>query len=125
MLGTYPIYVQIPAADLERARSFYEGLGAQLVRDMGDVGLVMSSGGYEFGIYPSQSAGQAAHTLASWLVDDLDSVMAALRERGVEFEEYDLPNVRTVQGVADLGPARGAWFRDSEGNILAVGQWVE
>ncbi len=125
MLGRYPVYVQIPAADLGRARSFYEGLGAQLVRDMGDVGVVMSSGGYEFGIYPSESAGLAAHTLASWLVDDLEGVMAALSERGITFEEYDLPNVRTVQGVADLGPARGAWFRDSEGNILAVGQWVE
>jgi hypothetical protein len=125
MLGRYPISVQIPAADLGRARTFYEALGAQMVRDLGEVGLVMSSGGYEFGIYPSSSAGQAAHTLASWLVDDLDGVMAELRERGIAFEEYDLPAVRTAQGIADLGPVRGAWFHDSEGNILAIGQWVE
>ncbi len=125
MLGRYPISVQIPATDLGRAQAFYEELGAQLVRDLGELGVIMSSGGYEFGIYPSESAGQAAHTLASWVVDDLDGVMGALRERGIAFEEYDLPNVRTTEGVADLGPARGAWFRDSEGNIVAVGQWVE
>ncbi|MDQ3932646.1 MAG: VOC family protein [Actinomycetota bacterium] len=125
MLGRFPISVQIPAADLARARSFYESLGAEVVRDLGEIGLVLSSGGYEFGIYPSPEAGQAAHTLASWLVDDLDREMADLRERGIVFEEYDLPSLRTVNGVADMGPERAAWFRDSEGNILAVAQSVE
>ena len=68
-----------------------------------------------------------------WEVDDLEATVAALRARGVVFEEYDLPGRRTVGGIADIEgnyPSRGgvgeraAWFRDSEGNLLGIGQPV-
>jgi hypothetical protein len=65
-------------------------------------------------------------------VDDLESVVAELRRRGVAFEEVDVPGLRTVDGIADIegnypskgAGERGAWFRDSEGNLVGVGQPV-
>ncbi|MFF6772912.1 hypothetical protein ACFY8W_05045 [Streptomyces sp. NPDC012637] len=73
-----------------------------------------------FTIYATPSGGQAAHTLAGWAVTDLDAEMEVLRARGVTFEEYDLPGLVTVDGVAEAGGVRSAWFKDSEGNILAL-----
>ena len=68
----------------------------------------------------------------AWDVADIDATVAALRARGVVFEEYDLPGLKTVNGIADINgnyPSkgvgeRGAWFRDSEGNLLGIGQPV-
>ncbi len=57
-------------------------------------------------------------------LDDLDSVVEQLRNNGVVFEEYDLPGFKTVNGIADIAGERGAWFKDSEGNLLAVGERV-
>jgi len=81
-----------------------------------------------------QSAGRASgdHTQIAFEVDDIESVVAELRRRGVVFEEVDVPGLRTVDGIADIEgnyPSkgvgeRGAWFRDSEGNLLGVGQPV-
>ena len=81
-----------------------------------------------------QSAGRASgeHTQIAFEVDDLESIVAELRRRGVVFEEVDVPGLRTVDGIADIEgnyPSkgvgeRGAWFRDSEGNLLGVGQPV-
>ncbi len=110
----------IPATDLDRARRFYEGkLGLSPERVM-DVGVV-----YRFGkntalfLFPSATAG-AGHTLGSWFVDDIESSVRELRALGIVFEEYDHPDLKTVDGVADLGAELAAWFKDSEGNILAV-----
>jgi catechol 2,3-dioxygenase-like lactoylglutathione lyase family enzyme len=60
--------------------------------------------------------------VAAFVVDDVDAAVAGLRERGVVFEEYDLPGLRTEGGIATLGPVRAAWFKDPDGNILAVEQ---
>lgn len=121
MLVDAPVYAAIPAADLDRAKRFYRdtlGLAAS-VEDEG--GVRFDSGGTHFFVYPSaESAGRAAHTLESWIVDDLDAEMKELRARGIAFEEYDLPGIKTVDGVAEMGDVRGAWFKDSEGNILGV-----
>ena len=73
-------------------------------------------------LYESAHAGTSQHTLASWRVIDLDATMADLRGRDVAFEEYDLPGLKTVDGVAETDTVRGAWFKDSEGNILALSQ---
>ena len=59
---------------------------------------------------------------AGWDVDDLDAVMADLRQRGVVFEEYDYPEFKTVNGVVNFGDSRGAWFKDSEGNIFSLNE---
>jgi catechol 2,3-dioxygenase-like lactoylglutathione lyase family enzyme len=113
----------IPATDLARARGFYEetlGLKPERVTEAGII--------YRFGrgttcfLYPSQTSG-AAHTVGGWNVDDLEAVVKDLRGLGIEFEEYDLPGLKTVDGIADLGSELAAWFKDSEGNILAVGQF--
>lgn len=110
----------IPATDLDRARRFYEeklGLTPERVLD---VGVIYRFGkGTGFFLYPSGKAG-AGHTLGSWFVDDIESAVQELGTLGIEFEEYDYPDVKTVDGVADLGAELAAWFKDSEGNILAV-----
>jgi len=115
----------IPATDLKRARLFYEerlGLSPERVLD---VGIVYRFGkGTGFFLYPSQTAG-AGHTLGSWFVEDLESAVKELRARGIEFEDYDYPDLKTVDGIADLGAELAAWFKDSEGNVLAVSHLKE
>ncbi|GAA1398624.1 glyoxalase/bleomycin resistance/dioxygenase family protein [Kitasatospora putterlickiae] len=123
MLGDAPLVAIIPAADLARAKSFYtDTLGLKLT-DAGPEGdLTFECGGTEFGIYETPSGGQAAHTLASFKVPDLDAEMTALRGKGVVFEEYDMPGLTTVNGVAEAEGMRAAWFKDSEGNILCLNE---
>jgi hypothetical protein len=73
-------------------------------------------------VYESQFAGTNKATALSIMTDDLDRDMAALRAKGVEFHEYDLPGITTRNGVVDMNGERGAWFDDSEGNIIALAQ---
>jgi catechol 2,3-dioxygenase-like lactoylglutathione lyase family enzyme len=112
----------IPAKDLERTRRFYEDvLDAQVVmEDPG--GIIYRSGDSYFSLYPTEYAGTAQHTLAAFMVRDVEATVAQLRGKGVTFEDYDLPGVKTVNGIADLDGTKGAWFKDPEGNILSVVQ---
>lgn len=122
MLGDGPLQAVIPATDLDRAKAFYtDVLGLKLARE-DEEQLTCECGSTEFTIYRTPSGGQAAHTLASFKVADLDGEMNTLRERGVAFEDYDFPGLKTVDGVAESGDMRAAWFKDSEGNILCVAQ---
>jgi catechol 2,3-dioxygenase-like lactoylglutathione lyase family enzyme len=122
MLGDYDIGVTLPASDLNRARAWYEEkLGFTPVHEW-PAGLRYRSGSSFFDLYPTQFAGTAKNTAAGWAVDDVDRVVAELRERGLEFQEYDLPGLKTVNGVADIDGERAAWFVDSEGNILSISQ---
>lgn len=124
MLANFNIYPTIPASDLERARRFYaEKLGYTPVSETPD-SLFYQSGETMFMIYQTPNAGTALHTVAGLDVDDLDAVMVDLRSRGVVFEEYNFPGLKTVNGVAQLGTDRVAWFKDSEGNILGISQTV-
>jgi catechol 2,3-dioxygenase-like lactoylglutathione lyase family enzyme len=121
MLKSYPLSPTIPVQDVERARKFYlETLGLE-PGDMsaGSGGLLVKSGGAHFLLYPTE-APRGGHTLASWPVTDLAAEMADLRARGIVFEDYDLPGLKTVDGVYAADGRRGAWFRDSEDNILAL-----
>jgi catechol 2,3-dioxygenase-like lactoylglutathione lyase family enzyme len=110
----------IPAKDMEGTRRFYEDvLGAQvLTEDPG--GILYRSGDSTFSLYPTEFAGTAQHTLGAFMVRDVEAVVADLRSKGVTFEDYDLPGVKTTDGIAELGGFRGAWFKDPEGNILSV-----
>jgi catechol 2,3-dioxygenase-like lactoylglutathione lyase family enzyme len=72
---------------------------------------------------PSQVTAQ--HTLASWEVSDLRAAVDQLRDRGVRFEQYDLPEVKTEDGISTTGDLREAWFRDPDGNILRIHSHVE
>ena len=88
--------------------------------------------GGEFALYQSGGAPSGEHTQMGFEVEDIDAAVAELRQRGVVFEEYDIPGLTTVGGIADIEgnyPSkgtgeRGAWFRDSEGNMLGIGQPV-
>ena len=122
MLSQYKIRATIPAKDLARAKKFYtEALGFQVVTEDAEY-VRLQSGGVEFGVYPTRASGGSA-TVAEWEVDDIEAEMKDLRNRGVKFEDYDLPGIKTVDGLAEVGEFKGAWFKDSEGNILAVSQF--
>ncbi len=123
MLERHRLVVTIPAADLERAKAFYrDRLGLEPLVET-PAWISYRAGDGFFQLYPSSYAGTAQHTIGGWIVDDIDRVVAELRARGVVFEEYDLPGLRTVDGIADLEAVeRAAWFRDSEGNILSISQ---
>ena len=125
MLGDFPIYVDLPAADLARARAWYERvLGLQPLTELG-TGLLYVSGGVPFLLYETTAAGSAMNTAASWIVDDLERIMAELRALGIEFQDYPIGDSgpSTVDGVARLSNGgRAAWFKDSEGNLLGINQ---
>jgi catechol 2,3-dioxygenase-like lactoylglutathione lyase family enzyme len=123
MLSNSPIIATLPAEDIDRARAWYEEkLGLKPSREQPD-GLMYDCGnGTQFLLYPTSFAGSAKNTLAAWTVDDIEAEMSDLRSRGVVFEEYDFPGLKTVDGVADFEGGKGAWFKDSEGSILALNQ---
>ena len=115
----------IPISERPRAREFYrDTLGFELLRDE-EAGMWFEAGrGSRLSLYESVGAGQSRHTLASFHVDDLEAAMEELRGRGVVFEEYDQPGMKTENGVASIGELRGAFFKDPDGNILAVTEEV-
>jgi catechol-2,3-dioxygenase len=112
----------LPARDLDRAKTFYsDRLGLNPVsEDRAGVHFVI--GGSRFRLFYSGGVASGAHTQLALVVAGLDSVVSELKSRGIEFEDYDYPNLKTVEGVADLGYARAAWFKDSEGNLLGVAE---
>jgi catechol 2,3-dioxygenase-like lactoylglutathione lyase family enzyme len=115
----------VPVSDVEAATRFYEGvLGLRLVTRRDDLPdnpeVEFSAGGGSLLVYKSAGAGQSRHTVAGFRVDDVDAAVATLRERGVVFEDYDFPGLKTEDGIATLGAVRAAWFKDPDGNILAV-----
>jgi catechol 2,3-dioxygenase-like lactoylglutathione lyase family enzyme len=130
MLTKGRVATRLPAQDLERARAFYaDKLGLHPVEEReGGLRYVAAAG--EFALFASAGASSGNHTQMGWEVEDIDATVADLRSRGVVFEEYDLPGFRTVDGIADIEgnyPSKGtgeraAWFRDSEGNMLGIGQ---
>ncbi|MFJ5926389.1 VOC family protein [Kitasatospora sp. NPDC092948] len=121
MLGDAPLCAVIPVTDLGRAKGYYGGtLGLELVAEGVDV--TFRSGGCEFSLYETPYGGRAGHTLASWKVADLDTEMIELRGRGVVFEEYDQPGLKTLNGVAEVDGMRAAWFKDPDGNVLCVNE---
>jgi catechol 2,3-dioxygenase-like lactoylglutathione lyase family enzyme len=111
----------IPVSDREGAIGFYGStLGLELVKDEPDEIVFEAGHGTKISLYESVGAGQSRATLAAFMVDDLERSVDALRERGLEFEEYDFPKLKTANGIADLGTHRAAWFKDPDGNILAL-----
>jgi len=123
MLNDGTVTANIPAADLARARSFYaDRLGLTPVTELGGAMLLYrTAGGTTFSVYQTEYAGQAGHTIAQWHVDDVASEVRDLKDKGVTFEQYDLPGVEWDNGVASMaGMGKAAWFKDSEGNILCL-----
>jgi predicted enzyme related to lactoylglutathione lyase len=112
----------LPAKDLERARNFYlERLGLTSTSEDRQ-GLHFVVGGTRFRLFKSGGSASGSHTQLALMVDDIAAQVRTLRGRGVDFEEYDYPNLKTIDGIADLGYARAAWCKDSEGNLLGIAE---
>jgi catechol 2,3-dioxygenase-like lactoylglutathione lyase family enzyme len=113
----------LPARDIKRARSFYkEKLGLEPVDVREGEMRFRAPSGAEVMVYETENAGTAKNTALLWMADDVDAEVARLRAAGVVFEEYDLPGLKTENGIATSDQERAAWFKDSEGNILCVAQ---
>jgi catechol 2,3-dioxygenase-like lactoylglutathione lyase family enzyme len=127
------VATRLPAQDLDRARRFYaEQLGLEPV-DERPGGLLYRCGDTEFALFQSTGASSGTFTQMGWDVDDVETVVSELKQRGVMFEEIDVPGFRTKDGIAEIDgnyPSKGArgeraaWFRDSEGNLLGIGERV-
>lgn len=125
MLQTYPMYAYLPAIDVARARQFYEGkLGFRPGQEVEGGVTYEFAGATACFLYPTPNAGTSKASQAFWQVDDIEREVADLKVRGVQFEEYDMPGIKTQDGIADTGTTRNAWFKDTEGNILALIQSV-
>lgn len=123
VLASTPVSVGLPATDMARAKAFYgQTLGLSTVFDHPDSAMYACGEGTSLFVYPSAYAGTNKATAAGWQVADIEAAMAELRDRGVTFEDYDLPGLTTVDGVATIDGTRSAWFVDTEGNILAITQ---
>ncbi len=125
MLKKAAIVPYIPVADVARARKFYEQkLGLEPKEEYaGGVIYECGKGSWVF-MYRSAGAGTSKASTAFWAVDDVEAEVAELKARGVVFEEYDLPGIKMVNSIASGGGAKTAWFKDTEGNILAVSQRI-
>src|SRR6266542_4886898 len=121
MLQNFPLYAYIPANDVARARRFYEGkLGFRPKQETGGGVVYEFGGGTACFLYPTPNAGTSKASQAFWSVADVDREIEALKARGVAFEDYDMPGEKSPSGAIAAGGAKAAWFKDSEGNILAI-----
>ena len=112
----------LPAKDLDRAKAFYAEKVGLISTSEDKLGVHFVVGGTRFRLFRSGGAASGTHTQLALMVSDIAGQVVALQARGVRFEEYDYPNLKTVDGVADLGYARAAWFKDSEGNLLGIAE---
>jgi len=124
MLGKAEIAAIVPVSDVDKAVDFYGGvLGLELDVRRDDLAqnreAEFRGGDGKLVVYESVAAGQSRGTLAAFRVEGIESVVTGLRERGVAFEEYDLPDLKTENGIASIGDLRAAWARDPDGNIIA------
>jgi predicted enzyme related to lactoylglutathione lyase len=121
-----PLTASVPAHDIERAKRWYEEkLGVTPAQDLGPAGQLYSTGGTNWVIYQTPSAGTGKHTIAAWIVPDLEATVKELRAKGVKFEDYALGDQgpTTENGIArDPSGGAAAWFTDSEDNILVITQ---
>ena len=123
MLTQFPIHPSVAVTDLDRTRAWYADK-LSLTPEVDDPGGLW----YRFGgdswlhLYVSSFAGTAQNTVAGWSVKGIESVMSALRDRGVVFEDYDFGEIKTVDGLADFGAGTAAWFKDPDGNTFELSE---
>jgi catechol 2,3-dioxygenase-like lactoylglutathione lyase family enzyme len=131
MLANARVATRLPTQDLDRARRFYsEKLGLEPAEERPG-GLLYRMPNGDFALYASAGGAPGTFTQVAFEVDDIVAVVAELKRRGVTFEEVDVPGLRTVDGIAEVEgnyPSKGgkgeraAWLRDSEGNLLGIGE---
>ncbi|HEY0453721.1 VOC family protein [Actinophytocola sp.] len=122
MLTKSMITTMLPVTDVERAGRFYgDTLGLHQRATGADGSVSFDAGnGDAIGLLPAEAGAQSAHTTITFEVSDIRGEIRDLERRGVRFADYDLPDLRTVDHVAELGNEKAAWFSDSEGNILCI-----
>ncbi len=124
MLRNASIHAYIPVSDVHRARAFYEQKVGLVPKEEYAGGVLYECGGAEVFLYPTPNAGTSKASQAFWSVRDIEAEVAELKSRGVRFEEYDTPHLKTKNGIATGRGAKTAWFKDTEGNTMAVSQRV-
>jgi catechol 2,3-dioxygenase-like lactoylglutathione lyase family enzyme len=125
MLSEYRVHTALPAIDIERAKRFYaEKLGLMPTQQRPDGLRYDCADGTALFLFPTSTSDRGGHTQAGIEVPDIEAAVVELKSRGVEFEEYDTPELKTVDGIAtESGGDRAAWFKDSEGNLLGLLQF--
>ena len=122
MLGDKDAIATVAVKDLAQARKFYEGvLGLRVVNAQGSEAITFRSGNASVIVYRSDFAGTNKATAMNWMLGkDIEKVVQGLGERGVKFEHYDLPGLTRKGDVHAFGDFKTAWFKDPDGNILAL-----
>ena len=125
MLKDRRAHATLPVADLAKAKAFYVGvLGfEELEAENEGAVLIRAGNGTRFVLFATPNAQRAGHTQIGFEVDDIEAEVADLQSRGVVFEEYDLPGLKTVGGIADTPPNRAAWFLDPDHNTVGLVQF--
>lgn len=122
MLKQARVAGMLPAQDLERAKAFYrDKLGLTPATEQPGIVFYQVGGGTGFGVFLSGGTPSGTHTQLAFELQDFDQAVKDLRAKGVTFEEYDTPTLKTVDGVAEMGGTKAAWFKDSEGNTIGLG----
>jgi len=116
----------IPAQDIKRARNFYEQkLGLKPAEEQPDGGAMYQTGETGFLVFPSMGKASGEHTQMALEVEDVPSAASELKSKGVKLEEYDYPEFKSRDGIVDMPDGtKGAWFKDTEGNLIALTQRV-
>jgi catechol 2,3-dioxygenase-like lactoylglutathione lyase family enzyme len=123
MLSSVSVYPTLPVVDLKRARKFYEEkLGLKVIKEDPSPGLTLQAGNGTLLYLYQRGATKADHTVAGFTVKDVEAEVKQLKAKGVKFEEYNIPSmgIKTVNGIATMDSYKGAWFKDTEGNILGL-----
>jgi catechol 2,3-dioxygenase-like lactoylglutathione lyase family enzyme len=124
MLTSTMVIPTLPVVDLARARKFYEEkLGLRFLEERESGILFDCGGGTALLLYP-RAPTKADNTAASFVVDDIEAAVNDLKQKGITFEEYDMPGLKTERGIATTREDKNAWFKDAEGNILALTQLI-
>jgi catechol 2,3-dioxygenase-like lactoylglutathione lyase family enzyme len=121
MLGDNDAMATIAVKNLSGARKFYEGrLGFKVVHTEGDQAVTYKSGKSQLLVYQSQFAGTNKATAATWMIKDVESLVKDLKAKGIAFEHYDFPGMTRKGDLHIAGTRKNAWFKDPDGNILAL-----
>jgi predicted enzyme related to lactoylglutathione lyase len=123
MFNQSRVAAMLPAQDLNRAKAFYrDKFGLTPTQEMGDdLVFYMMGGGTGFIVYRTQGKSPGSYTQLFVEVPEVEQAVRDLKGRGVKFEDYDIPGLKTVDGIADIGGSKAAWLKDSEGNVIGLG----
>ena len=126
MLKIKRVGTAIPAQDVKRARQFYEQkLGLRPSEEQPDGGAMYMVGETGFLVFASTGKASGDHTQMAIDVDDVNEAVRELKSKGVKLEKYDMPNFKSHDGIVDLPDgSKGAWFKDTEGNLIGIGVMV-